>query len=60
MDGRVTGVTERSGMGLEVMEGFGGYGRVWRLRKEYGGYGVVYGVYRDLDSGAVMWSKELY
>ena len=27
VDGHVTEVTERSGMGSEVMEGFGGYGR---------------------------------
>ena len=60
MDGRVTGVTERSGMGLEVMEGFGGYRRVRRLWKGCGGYRDVYGVYGDLDIGVVMWSKELY
>ena len=27
MDGRVTEVTERSGMGSEVTDGFGGYGK---------------------------------
>ena len=41
-------------MGSEVTEG------VRRLQKGYGGYGDVYGVYRDLDRGAVMWSKGLY
>ena len=41
-------------MGSEVTEG------VQRLRKGYGGYRDVYGVYGDLDRGAVMRSKELY
>ena len=59
VDGRVTEVTERFGMGLEVAEGFGGCGRVWRLRK---GLEVVegFGGCGDLSRGAVMRSSELY